>query len=374
MDQITRQLNQQLERRKQANSYRSLLITEGLTDFCSNDYLGFASSDKLNSMIFSPANTHLLQRTGSTGSRLISGNHFLTEQLENDIANFHNAESALLFNSGYDANLGLFSCIANRGDTIITDELAHASIIDGARLSHATRYSFKHNDLQHLEAKIKISKGNIFIAVESIYSMDGDEAPLEDLVELAERYGAALIVDEAHAAGIFGHQGRGLVNHYNLQGRIFARIITFGKAFGCHGAAVVGSVILKNYLINYARSFIYSTAAPPHNHLAVSMAYQLLQQEDYQSKIIETITFFKEKAMSISRKFIKSGSPIQSYLVPGNREARDLAQHLSEEGFAVKPILSPTVQQGSERIRICLHSFNTNEEIRRLINLLKKQS
>ncbi|EOR95652.1 8-amino-7-oxononanoate synthase [Arcticibacter svalbardensis MN12-7] len=369
---ITTFLEQKLEFRKHANAFRKLTINEGLIDFCSNDYLGFASSADLRELISSKEKAQAPQPTGSTGSRLISGNNTIAEQLETDLALFHSAESALLFNSGYDANIGLFSSLAQRGDTIITDELAHASIIDGARLSNGTRYSFRHNDLKSLEAKIKVSKGNIYIAVESIYSMDGDEAPLKALVELAEQYGAALIVDEAHATGIYGPHGSGLITHYDLEKRIFARVITFGKALGCHGAAVVGSSLLRNYLINFARSFIYSTAAPSHSHLSVSMAYQLLQKEDFQTKIHEKIQFFKKESAAIAKRFIPSNSPIQSFLIPGNNEAKQMALLLKEHRFDIRPILSPTVQEGKERLRICLHTFNSVQDIKQLLSLLIK--
>ena len=374
MNSIATFLEQKLEFRKQSNAYRKLIINEGLIDFCSNDYLGFASNADLRNRISTKENELTLQPTGSTGSRLISGNNKIAEQLESDIAGFHSAESALLFNSGYDANIGLFSSLAQRGDTIITDELAHASVIDGARLSYATRFSFKHNDLESLEAKIKVSKGNIYIAVESIYSMDGDEAPLQALVELAEQYGAALIVDEAHATGIYGHHGSGLVAQYNLDKRVFARVITFGKALGCHGAAVVGSSLLINYLVNFARSFIYSTAASSHAHLSVSMAYQLLQEEDFQIKIKEKIQFFKKEATAIVDRFVPSNSPIQSFLISGNNEAKQLALLLKEHQFDVRPILSPTVPSGKERLRICLHTFNSDQDIKQLLSLLIKST
>lgn len=374
MNSIITSIEQKLELRKQSNAYRKLSINEGLIDFCSNDYLGFASSADLRSMISTKVNVITPLPTGSTGSRLISGNNRTAEQLESDIARFHSAESALLFNSGYDANIGLFSSLAQRGDTIITDELAHASIIDGARLSNASRYSFKHNDLENLAAKIKASKGNIFIAVESIYSMNGDEAPLKALVKLAEQYGAALIVDEAHATGIYGKHGSGLISQYHLEKRIFARVITFGKALGCHGAAILGSVLLRNYLINFARSFIYSTAAPAHTHLAVRMAYQLLQKEDFQTKIQTKIQFFKKEAAVIAHRFISSDSPIQSFMVPGNNEAKQLAFVLKEHRFDIRPILSPTVPEGKERLRICLHTFNSDDDIKQLLALLIKSA
>lgn len=345
---------------------------KALTDFCSNDYLGFARSADLQSFVQAEINRHTFSLTGSTGSRLISGNDSFTEDLEKFISGFHQAEAALIFNSGYDANVGFFSSLPQRGDTIITDELIHASIIDGARLSFASRYSFKHNDLNSLEEKLKIAKGRIFIAVESVYSMDGDTAPLQQIVILAEKYSAALIVDEAHAVGIFGEQGQGLVHQLGLQDRIFARIITFGKALGCHGAAVLGSQALRAYLINFARSFIYTTAASPLSHISIYSAYKYLMKNNFKRDIESKIAVFKEAAGQLLELFINSESTIQSLLVEGNQKAKQLETALQDAGFAVRAVLPPTVPEGKERLRFCLHTFNSENEIKLLLNTVKE--
>ena len=256
MKKIRQFIGSRLAERFNNASLRTLSLSgKNLRDFCSNDYLGFARSPELKRLIIG----QLLEEgptfsVGSTGSRLISGNDDFIEQLESEVAAFHNAESSLIFNSGYDANIGIFSSIPQRGDTIILDELIHASIIDGARLSHASRFTFKHNDLLSLEEKLKAARGNIFIGIESIYSMDGDAAPISEIVALAHSYSAAVIVDEAHAIGIFGEQGKGMVSQSHLEDKIFARIVTFGKALGCHGAAVLCCSDTRKYLINFARS------------------------------------------------------------------------------------------------------------------------
>ena len=372
MEQNLHFINSRLEKRKEENSLRSLSTSGDLIDFCSNDYLGFTSSPELKSLINKELQAYPDYRLGSTGSRLISGNDLFTEQLETEIAHFHGAETGLIFNSGYDANIGLFSSLGQRGDTIITDEFIHASIIDGARLSHASRYIFKHNDLHSLEENLKAANGAIYIAVESIYSMDGDEAPLEDIIKLAERYKAAVIVDEAHATGVFGSEGRGLVHKYGLQNMVFARTITFGKAIGVHGAIIVGSKPLRDYLINFARSFIYSTAGSFYTHLSVKMAYQFLKAKDYPKLIADKINIFKKHTADISKHFIQSHSAIQSMIIGGNEQTRAAAQSLRNDGFDIRPILSPTVQTGAERLRICLHTFNTDEEIIKLAGSLKK--
>lgn len=372
MDPINSYINSRLNQRHESQSFRSLSKDKSLIDFCSNDYIGFARSEELQAQINSILKSHDEFATGSTGSRLISGNNEFTEILEAEIASFHRAEASLIFNSGYDANLGLFASLPQKGDTIITDELIHASIIDGARLSFANRFSFKHNDLQSLEEKLKIAKGRIFIAVESVYSMDGDEAPLKEIVTLAEKFSAAVIVDEAHAVGIFGDHGKGIVNGLGLENKVFARLVTFGKALGCHGAAILGSSQLRSYLINFARSFIYTTAASPYTHISVKAAYQLLAAKDYQSDAFQKVNLFRQETGNLYQSFVNSNSLIQCLLISGNENARKLASSLQNDGFNVRAILHPTVPEGKERLRICLHTFNTDEEIKSLIQQLKK--
>jgi 8-amino-7-oxononanoate synthase len=358
-------IEQRLAERKLAGSYRTLKPENSLVDFCSNDYLGFARSYELKNKIDAEINELQLVLNGSTGSRLLSGNLQYTEDLEREIAFLHNSAAGLLFNSGYDANIGLFSCIAQRGDTIITDNLIHASIIDGARLSHANRYTFRHNDLDNLEAKLKQAQGNCYVAIESVYSMDGDTPPLLDIVILTEKYGAALIVDEAHAIGLYK---KGLINELGIENRIFARIITFGKALGCHGAIVLGSEALRNYLINFARSFIYTTAASVHQIASIKMAYQMLQYSDETIEALHNnISLFKENISNPSA-LLKSDSAIQCLLLNNNERARKAALYLQNKGLDVRAILSPTVPAGTERLRICLHAYNTIDEI----NLLTK--
>lgn len=363
-------LQQKLNERIEKGLLRKLTTTSLPFDFCSNDYLGFTNSSILKEMIVAQSKLMTNLKNGSGGSRLLSGNHFYTEETELLIAEFHNAQSGLIFNSGYDANVGLLSSIPQRGDTIITDELIHASLIDGARLSHADRFKFKHNDLNDLESKLKNAKGIIYVVVESVYSMDGDIAPLQAIAKLCKTYQANLIVDEAHATGIFGNQGRGLVSQLNLENDVFARIITFGKAIGTHGAIILGSQILRNYLINFARSFIYTTAAPLHNIIAINCAYQLLVNGDFEKQIQQKIALYNEQIKDLNLPVIESYSAIQTILFNNNETARNAAHKLQSKGFNVKAILSPTVAEGKERLRICLHTFNTNQEITDLVKEL----
>lgn len=365
-------IRNRLAERQQAGSYRTLKLENSLIDFCSNDYLGFSRSSALKNKIDEEINGHA-NLNGSTGSRLISGNLAYTEALEQEIATLFKSEAGLLFNSGYDANVGLMSSLPQRGDTIITDELIHASIIDGARLSHANRYTFKHNDLDSLEAKLKHAKGACYVVVESVYSMDGDTSPLTEILALTEQHGAHLIIDEAHAVGLYN---TGIVTQLGLQDRVFARTVTFGKALGCHGAVILGSILLRQYLINFARSFIYTTAAPFHQLAAIKMACGLLSQSTAEiEQLNQNISLFKQQVtLSANSNYalINSDSAIQCVLLKSNEKATEVATHLQKKGFDVRAILSPTVPLSSERIRICLHAYNNTNEVSLLADEINK--
>lgn len=361
-------IKKKLDERRTAGNYRVLKAQHNLVDFCSNDYLGFARSPVLKNKIEAEIKKNGLVSNGSTGSRLLSGNSDYALALEEYVAALHQSEAGLVFNSGYDANLGLFSSLPQRGDTLITDELIHASIIDGARLSHANRYTFKHNNLQSLEDKLKQAKGICYVAIESVYSMDGDTPPIPEILTLVEKYNAHLIVDEAHAVGLYG---LGLIDE-SLNDRVFARVVTFGKALGCHGAIILGSALLKEYLVNFARSFIYTTAASFHQLAAVKMAYGLLSESSEQIELLrQNILYFKQCLKgNDSYPLIESDSAIQCIVLKSNQKATLLAERLQNDGLDVRPILSPTVPAESERIRICLHSFNTKNEITLLADII----
>ncbi len=375
-------LRRSLEERSLQESLRSLSTEKGLIDFCSNDYLGFSRSQILKDRIRQEENRHADRLIGSTGSRLISGNSEYCEALEEHIARFHHAESGLIFNSGYDANLGLFSSIPRRTDNILYDQLVHASIRDGIRLSYARAFSFEHNNVESLERRLRAQSrenrhddavGNVYVGVESVYSMDGDCAPLAEMADLCGRYGANLIVDEAHATGVFGEKGEGRVVQLGLQDKVFARLHTFGKALGSHGAIVLGSNTLRSYLINFARSFIYTTALPFHSLAAIRCTYQLLQEGDeHIGQLRDRVSFFKSCAGNeLLSKTIPSDSAIQCIVVPGNLQVKSAAREIQEAGFDVRPIMHPTVPAGSERLRICLHAFNTEKEIEDLTRKLR---
>lgn len=371
---LPKSLQEKLQQRKAANALRKLPVANSLVDFASNDYIGFAQ----NETIFNEAHQflvdHNIKINGATGSRLLSGNHELYQKTEQFIANFHQSETALIFNSGYDANIGFFSSVPQRTDVILFDELCHASIRDGIQMSHAKSYKFPHNDLEALEKLLqKFNTTTIYIVTESVFSMDGDSPNLEELVRITEKHHAYLVIDEAHALGVFGEKGEGLIQSLGLQNKVFARIMTFGKGLGCHGAAILGSQELKSYLVNFARSFIYTTGLSPHSVATIFVAYQhLTADEKALITLKNNIVYFNQEKLRLGLKplFVYSKSAIQCAIIPGNSTVKDIASQLQQKGFDVKPILSPTVPEGQERLRFCLHSYNSETEISNVLELL----
>jgi 8-amino-7-oxononanoate synthase len=359
-------LSRKLEDRRAQDALRRLRLPDGKADFCSNDYLGVVTNGLLAGAVGED------EAHGSGGSRLLAGNYALIEAVEKTIADFHRAEAGLIYNSGYDANLGVLSCVPQRGDVVLYDALSHASIRDGIRLSFARAYAFAHNDLGDLERRLTATQGdNLFVVTESVFSMDGDQAPLAGMVALCRRFGARLIVDEAHGTGIIGAKGEGLVQAMGLEDDCFARIHTFGKAVGCHGAIVVGSALLRDFLINFSRSFIYTTALPPASIRALGAAYSLLPRLNAERERLHQL-IERFRAADIGFERLDSRTPIQVVVVPGNAAVRAVAERLQAAGLDVRPILYPTVPKGGERLRIVLHAFNTDEEVDRLIEGLQK--
>ena len=381
MKQFPKSLQQKLQQREEQNALRNLPVVNDLVDFASNDYIGFAK----NETIFHETHQYLLDKNikvnGATGSRLLSGNHALYSETEDFISQFHQAETALIFNSGYDANIGFFGAVPQRNDVILYDELCHASIRDGIQMSNAKSYKFPHNDLEELEkliTKYQPTTDNrqpttVYIVTESVFSMDGDCPNVEALTNLSEKYSAFLVVDEAHALGVFGQQGEGLVQSLGLEDKVFARIMTFGKGLGCHGAAILGSQSLKSYLVNFARSFVYTTGLSPHSVATILQSYKhLTKEKEALQKLKSNIIFFNQEKMRLGLKplFVYSKSAIKCAIIPGNERVKNSATQLQQKGFDVRPILSPTVPEGQERLRFCLHSYNSESEITNVLELL----
>lgn len=377
-----KKLSEKLQKRRETNAFRGLKEALDLVDFSSNDYLGISRSEN----VFSQTHAYLQERgmlvNGATGSRLLSGNHAMYKTLEQDLCAIHNAESALVFNSGYDANIGFFSSVPQRGDIILYDELIHASIRDGLKMSDATAYKFRHNDMAHLAELLErfrkedTAGQELYIVTESVFSMDGDCPDIKQMAVLSNQYNALLVVDEAHAVGVFGDSGQGLLQDLGMENEVFARIITFGKALGSHGAAILGSSALKKYLVNFSRSLIYTTGLSPHSVATIQMAYQFLRSNQGLQAIAQlkkNIAYFKKKvaALDLETHFVGSDSAIHCCVVSGNETVKRVAQEVQQKGFDVKPILSPTVPKETERLRFCLHSYNSEKEIDEVLETLR---
>ena len=366
-------ITQKLRERKEQHALRSLQQRTFTTDFYSNDYIGFSTHKGIELRIKTLTEEKKMPH-GATGSRLLSGNLPIFAETERYIADFHNSEVALLYNSGYDANVGFFSCIVGRGDVILFDSYSHASIRDGISLSLASSYKFKHNDLDDLEKLLKkfsSSDRTVLIVTETVFSMDGDSPDMLKMLSLAKQYGAYIAVDEAHAIGVFGEYGSGIIQSLGIEKEVFARIVTFGKGLGAHGAAVLASREVIEYLVNFSRSFIYTTAMSPHSVATIRAGYEQLLQTDAIELLQHNIRYFKEQIDKYQLEgFIPSESAIQAIIVSGNDRVKKLAEKLQKEGMGVLPILAPTVPAGQERLRICLHSFNTEKEIEKLVRLL----
>jgi 8-amino-7-oxononanoate synthase len=376
MEDFPYKLLKKIQQRKEEGAFRSLMPPSSGINFSSNDYLGFAQSEQENTRVFA---------SGSTGSRLISGNHHLYEEAEATVADFHKAEAALIFNSGYDANLGLLSSLLQRNDYIFYDASVHASIRDGIALGKAKSYKFDHNNLESLKARVskvlaadRIPEGaEVYIITETVFSMEGDGPDIAAFAAYCQQEGYRLILDEAHAAGVLGPQGRGAVIEAGCADLVFARVITFGKALGCHGAAILGSSMLKDYLINYSRSLIYTTALSPYAVYAISRAYERLDGPEG-SRALESLrrnialftTSLQERGLT--GYFPGARAAIHCCEIGGNSRVKALSTALRAKGYDVKPILSPTVDKGRECLRFSLHAFNTSEEIREVLTILEQ--
>lgn len=375
MNSLLEKLQKQLQKRKEADNFRTLQPQNNLIDFCSNDYLGLAQNILLRQTIEKTLSTLAQPYLGATGSRLLSGTHPHTLRVEQALAEIFEAEACLIFNSGYQANTAILSTIPQKGDTIFCDERIHASLREGARLSLAERFYFRHNDTEDLARKLQKAQEQKFVIVETVYSMEGDIAPIADLMRICTQYNAHLIVDEAHSTGIYGSKGNGYLIEQGLHQGVFARIYTFGKAMGGHGACIVGPQILIDYFINFARSFIYTTALPLHSIVHIQESFRYIGEHLHlQQKLRQNIQDFKNALPIKSANFAlkESQTPIQIVGIGGNERTKYFAQAVGHAGFDVRAVLSPTVREGEEIVRICLHAFNTKEQIERLCEEMLK--
>jgi 8-amino-7-oxononanoate synthase len=368
---IAERMARELDSLREQSQFRTLEIPAGV-NFCSNDYVGLAADPRLKQAVLDSVSR--VASVGSTGSRLLSGNSSEWENAETAFAEFAGTEASLYFGSGYAANVGLLSSLLKPGDIVFSDSLNHASLIDGMRLSGATKVIYPHCDLRALEGALRAHAGVAglkLIVTESVFSTEGDVAPIDALLRLAKEFGAELVVDEAHATGVCGPQGRGIVAEHSCQGEILAIIHTCGKALAGAGAFMCGGNILKSYLINRARTFIFSTAMPPYMAGQIQAAVALALESDAGRAHLRDISDLLRQMLA-TRGFNCGAST--THIVPmmlgSNELALRVASDLQRSGFAVRAIRPPTVPVGTARIRLSLTSRITREEIRSLVTAI----
>ncbi|BGP27002.1 hypothetical protein JCM10295v2_005964 [Rhodotorula toruloides] len=413
MTALARRLEATLASRSERQMLRALdpspPASSSLVDFSSNDYLSLSRSPTLRKKLLDELNKPSSTLFGPPSSRLLDGNSTLHASLEHRLASFFRAPSALLFNSGFDANSGLWSCLPAPDDWIVFDELVHASIHDGMRASRVPkdrRRAFKHNDVQALERLLReiveqdesVRRGtkSVWVGVETLYSMDGDLVPLKEVTEVIERVLVAgnghLVVDEAHSTGLYGPKGRGLVCALELADRVTVRVHTFGKAMAASGAAILASPLIRNYLINYARPLIYSTTMTHLSALAVHKSLELLEEggseepannvHSLASLLISRLysalrstssIALPQELLALASTSSTSPHPLTSPIIPLLTPApRPLSFFLRQQGFLVRPITYPTVPKGQERVRVCLHAGNRREEVEGLARAVEE--
>jgi 8-amino-7-oxononanoate synthase len=363
-------LSNKLKQRKEAGLLRTLRLPENLVDFTSNDYLGLASEPLLKERIahsFSP-----IKENGSTGSRLLTGNKSYHTYAETFLAEHFESPDALSFPSGYMANLALFSALPQKGDVVLYDEYIHACVKDGIRLSFADKKSFRHNDLGDLQRLLeRYASSTCYVAVESVYSMLGDSAPLRDLAALCNRYHAHLIVDEAHSTGVMGPHGKGACIGAGITSDCLAIIYTFGKGMGVHGAVLACSPELKDFLINFSRPFIYTTAVDAHTLIGMVESIRLLNEQAWRiQRLQENVAYFQKQMVAKTNIRPSSQHAIQPLKIAGNHAVKAASELLRKQGYDIRPITSPTVPVGEECLRVVLHTFQKSTEIDELSDIL----
>ncbi|HTC64960.1 MAG TPA: 8-amino-7-oxononanoate synthase [Candidatus Saccharimonadales bacterium] len=347
---------------------RELQMVHGI-DFSSNDYLGLATDPRLKQAL--AEGVEYSARLASTGSRLLSGHSEAWTHVEQDFAHWVGADAALYFTSGYAANIGLLSAILMPGDIVFSDSANHASLIDGIRLSKCTRVIFPHLDLEFLEKELQShasAAGARIIVVESIFSMEGDRAPLAALAALADRYGAELIVDEAHAIGVRGPRGSGCVAEAGLSARVLASVHTCGKALASAGAFVCGSQNLRNFLINRARTFIFNTALPPYFASQVAAGIKFAAEANAErARLVQLSAFLRNELRSNGFYIAENDSQIVPVMLGSNHAAIHFADHVRARGFGVRAIRPPTVPEGRARLRISLTAKHSEDILAELV-------
>ncbi|WP_166254165.1 8-amino-7-oxononanoate synthase [Marinobacter salicampi] len=375
----------EIEARKNAGLYRLRRLVSGpqqprltadgepMLAFCSNDYLGLANHPALVGAV---RQGMVEVGVGGAASHLICGHHEAHHRLEAEIARFTRRSGALFFSTGYMANMGVISALAGKGDTIFSDELNHASIIDGCRLSRARVCTYPHGDMSALERQLAVTGGHKLVVTDGVFSMDGDVAPLRQLADLCRAHDALLIVDDAHGFGFMGPDGRGSVASLGLTEEDVPVVIgTFGKAFGTSGAFATGPALLMDYLVQQARTYIYTTAMPPALALASCASLDLVQKEQWRRDHLERLILRFRSAMTrLGYELMPSETPIQPILIGDVRDTLKLSAALEARGLLVTAIRPPTVPEGASRLRVTLSATHTDADLERLIDAFAAHS
>jgi 8-amino-7-oxononanoate synthase len=354
---------------------RNLSLASGVS-LCSNDYLGLSNDPRLKHAV--QQGVEQCESVGATGSRLLSGHDAVWDELETRFAGFAGTEAALYFSSGFSANTGLLSAVLASSDVVFSDALNHASLIDGIRLSRAHKIIYPHCDLNFLERELRryaeapgFQMMSRVIVTETIFSMDGDRAPLQEIFQLGERYGAEVIADEAHATGVCGPHGSGLLAELGLQERALAIVHTCGKALASMGAFVCGNRVLKQFLINHARSFIFSTAMPSYFAAQINAALTLAVSMDAERRHLSRLASDLQQRLASMRLDCGSSSThIVPLMIGSNEDALSVAAWLQERGFAVRAIRAPSVLPGTARLRLSLTAQLTEADMEQFTNAL----
>ncbi|MGE7926755.1 8-amino-7-oxononanoate synthase [Lysinibacillus xylanilyticus] len=340
--------------------------------FSSNNYLGLATDFRLRMKAFEGISKY---GTGTGGSRLTTGNFVIHEQLESEIADFKKTEAAIVFSSGYLANIGVISSVMKAGDIIFSDAWNHASIIDGCRLSQAKTIVYEHADMVDLEHKLRQSRGDgkMLIVTDGVFSMDGDIAPLPEIVALAKKYNAYIMIDDAHVTGVLGSDGRGTADYFGLKDEIDFTVGTLSKAIGAEGGFVATSSIAKNYLLNNARSFIFQTGLSPSAIEAAREGLSIIQNEpERREQLLNNAKYLRLNLEKFDFVVTEGETPIISLLIGDAHEAMQFSEKLLDEGVFIPAIRPPTVPKGSSRLRITVMATHTMEQLNTVINKIKK--
>lgn len=378
-------LKEKIQELKDQGVYRKLPILESASEaevilngkrvinLSSNNYLGFANHPRLKKAAIEAVEKY---GVGSGAVRTIIGNMDIHEELEVLLAEFKREEAVMTFQSGFNCNAGTIQAITEKGDVIISDELNHASIIDGARLSRADKTVFKHSDMNHLEEVLKECRAkyrNILIITDGVFSMDGDIAPLPDIVNLAEKYSAMTYVDDAHGSGVLGESGRGTVDHFHLHGRVDFSIGTLSKAIGVIGGYVAGSETMKEWLSHRGRPLLFSTSLPPAAVGSIIEAVKLLMSTtEFTDRLWDNAKYFKEKISKLGYNIGNSQTPITPVIIGDEAKTMQFSRKLYENGVFASGIVFPTVPKGTGRVRCMVTAGHTKEQLDRAVEVFKK--